>query len=374
MADRPSVRLSSLTSLRWFAALWVFFAHVDFVTATNPDSAAVIFLSRMGSTGVSFFFVLSGFVLTWSHVAGDRPVRFYRRRFARVVPAYWAAALIAVVVMAWTAPVGAGETLERFIPLTLLQSWVPVRDVYWSGAGVGWSLSTEVVFYAVFPAVILVVARLTADGAVRAACALVVCVLALPLLLPVTGVSEDLAAWVVGVAPPVRLAEFVLGMLLAAAVAGGVRVPVRPELAALIAFAATVAAGTTVGNLRVVAITLVPFALLLMACAQRDADADPPAWLHHRALLVLGQWSYAFYLVHILVLMAVGRAIEGADPSAAARVALLAPALALAILAASALFRFVEYPLERRLRGAPGSATPHDEVAEAPVTVARALT
>lgn len=48
--------------------------------------------------GVSFFFILSGFVLVWSFRSSDTPGEFYRRRFARIVPAYVAMCVVALAV------------------------------------------------------------------------------------------------------------------------------------------------------------------------------------------------------------------------------------------------------------------------------------
>ena len=79
-------RLDALTSLRWFAAFAVLLRHVG---QTNAFPA---FVTRhglnQGVIGVSFFFVLSGFVLTWSRSDNDTSAAFYQRRFARLYPAY----------------------------------------------------------------------------------------------------------------------------------------------------------------------------------------------------------------------------------------------------------------------------------------------
>src|SRR4051812_40535867 len=97
MRTRP--HLPSLTGLRWFAALAVFFHHSAFAWNWNQTvTAGYSELARPGSTGVTFFYMLSGFVLAWSPPDRDTPRPFYRRRFARIAPAYWVATLIAIVV------------------------------------------------------------------------------------------------------------------------------------------------------------------------------------------------------------------------------------------------------------------------------------
>src|SRR5947209_7954479 len=108
--------LPSLTSLRALAALMVFVFHlVRWQVVALPGAGA-------GETGVAFFFVLSGFVLTWGHAGRLEARRFHVRRFARVWPSHavmWAVALtVAVTAEAVTWP-------AAVVNLLLLQGWIP---------------------------------------------------------------------------------------------------------------------------------------------------------------------------------------------------------------------------------------------------------
>ena len=56
-------RINHLTGLRFFAAFLVFMSHIEF--SGSYDSLQIVF--KQGFIGVSFFFILSGFVLSYSY-------------------------------------------------------------------------------------------------------------------------------------------------------------------------------------------------------------------------------------------------------------------------------------------------------------------
>src|SRR5690349_24005788 len=99
-AAAPSSRLSSLTGLRFAAALLVFGVHAySFIPVGGFAHDLGHVLLDPGDLGVSFFFVLSGFVLTWA-ARGEsaRPLgRFFAGRVLRIYPAYVVALGLAVV-------------------------------------------------------------------------------------------------------------------------------------------------------------------------------------------------------------------------------------------------------------------------------------
>lgn len=70
--------LPSLTGMRWAAALLVFGTHVRIFGYFGGDAAhSVQTLLGPGSAGVSFFFILSGFVLTWTARPHDKATSFW---------------------------------------------------------------------------------------------------------------------------------------------------------------------------------------------------------------------------------------------------------------------------------------------------------
>lgn len=85
-ATSTVVRLDSLTGMRWWAAFFVFAYHMGNLAPFKGQS-----LMNFGYTGVSFFFVLSGFVLTWSARPRVGARQFWWRRVARIWPSHMVA-------------------------------------------------------------------------------------------------------------------------------------------------------------------------------------------------------------------------------------------------------------------------------------------
>lgn len=88
VGGKRSSRSPSLTGLRFVAASLVFAypaaLPVPSMRLFADDAVAYGFYDRAsqaGGLGVGFFFVLSGFILTWSARPGDTPRTFWRRRF-----------------------------------------------------------------------------------------------------------------------------------------------------------------------------------------------------------------------------------------------------------------------------------------------------
>ena len=139
-------RLDNLTILRFVAAFVVFAFHaLGFLRGSTRTIGEHIFSD--GRSGVTFFFILSGFVLAWSSESGDSPKRFYRRRMARLYPAY----LVALVFAAGMIFLRTPQNLIQGIPtLLLVQAWIPSSTYYFALNVPAWSLSCEAFFYLTF--------------------------------------------------------------------------------------------------------------------------------------------------------------------------------------------------------------------------------
>lgn len=131
---------------RGIAATMVVVAHSEMVAAAHLGGGVFGQTGLAGQAGVDFFFVLSGFIMTWAH-GGDfgRPERlreYAARRFMRLYPPYWAA--LALLLLGGAIGLGGQlPAVERIAANALL---LPDPD----GAllAVAWTLPFEIIFYA----------------------------------------------------------------------------------------------------------------------------------------------------------------------------------------------------------------------------------
>ncbi len=141
-------KLHALTGLRFAAAAMIVVHHArsvfGFLNAPVGDLPL--------NTGVSFFFVLSGFILAHVYSSLDEPGavrRFFSARIARVWPAHLFTFLVVVLLH-----LGHGmreTTAVGFANATMLHAIVPMAGYYFSFNSVSWSISTEFFFYLAFP-------------------------------------------------------------------------------------------------------------------------------------------------------------------------------------------------------------------------------
>jgi peptidoglycan/LPS O-acetylase OafA/YrhL len=321
MAERRY--LPALTGLRFCAAAHVVLFHARDSFLLGLPAGLSLFLS-FGAYAVPLFFVLSGFVLTHGYLPtnGSGQVdrrRFWVARFARLYPVYlvslamslpfYVAVLVKYMSPELSVPAAFGSVL---VPV-LLQAWTPLTALLWNGPA--WSLSVEAAFYAAFPFllprlagrstrvlwVVLLGCLVMAAGpqlAVRSA-----------VEMPVSRTGSDALIvnpifWVLDYFPPLRLPFFVAGVVAALLWQRIVRLPHSAWLAAGGIGAVVVSVGSIMAWPAFVdyvgsGLLLPFFCLLIVALA---GGAGPLArLLSIRPIVLLGEASYATYLLHIPV-------------------------------------------------------------------------
>lgn len=346
--------LASLTGLRFLAAAAVVLFHV---TGDLHGLPVIEPVAKFGYLGVTFFFVLSGFVLAWAHRAGDPTGAFLRRRFARIYPLYLVA-MVPILILAAAGEFdlsGAGSVANLFA----VQSWVPTdATIGHSPNRVGWSIACEAFFYAVFPWLIARMSSLPNEriiGRIGAAYALMIVIAGMALA---GGSSGDVDLFLYHF-PLYNLGFFVIGMGTALLVQRGAWPAVRLSRATVALAVLLVLLALHGGDIAVTVVELLalPLIVVLIGSAATTDLARGPSPLRAAWLVELGVWSYALYLVH----WPIAETILALDPRGLGASLVSEYGLALTFLVGSVALafvahRFVERPLERQLRGAPPRA------------------
>ena len=157
-ASNAARYVPALTGIRALAALLVLGMHTEQNVPFGLDSLLPFF--ARGYLGVDFFFVLSGFILAYVHTGQTerdgcdvKATTFWRLRLARIAPAYLLGLLMTLpllTVFLQDAAIPAGERIAGPILVVLfLQAWWPPVAAIWNFPA--WSVSVELLFYALFP-------------------------------------------------------------------------------------------------------------------------------------------------------------------------------------------------------------------------------
>lgn len=354
--------IDALTSLRFLAAMMIVFLHVH--SAFLP---AVVVDPLLLEQGITFFFVLSGFVMC--HAYGTAPARipagsFYLARFARIWPLHGAMAVAWLMFDIrspfWTNPLHASGAAVIGLNLLLVHAWIPVAAVHYSVNQVSWSLSTEVFFYLLFPFLMRLRTRpllwfLAGSSGVALALVATCVLLAMGDWQSVSNWSPS-ATGILKVNPIARLPEFMLGMLACRFAAEGSRADVMGLVAAAVValFAAaflyvsrSVASPASPVAESVAAMCAAPVFAACIAAVARGRGAIARL-LSNRCLLFLGEISYAIYLCHLPLFLVFQRELL---VSPIAPTAVLLPVyLTMLVVLASVLHVGLESPLRAVIR------------------------
>jgi peptidoglycan/LPS O-acetylase OafA/YrhL len=203
---QASVRLKSLNALRFLAALLVFSQHVP------------AFRTGDGHCGVAFFFILSGFILTYTYQPTlARPRwpdvwRFWINRLVRIYPVHMLAFILFLPYWWPALRVQAGTYLTcAWRNLSLTHAWSHDGHIYFSFNAPSWSLCNECFFYVCFPALLWVLNR---AGGRSWRLALVLPLWLLELAYCSCYCDGPDFIWRAYINPWLRLIDFTIGMLL----------------------------------------------------------------------------------------------------------------------------------------------------------------
>lgn len=150
VARRPV--MPALTGLRAFTATNIVFFHFWNPAWFGPLAP----MMDNGYVGVNFFFLLSGFILTYNYAdkqdAGQfNRAHFWQTRVSRLYPVYLLGLLISfpILELEWRYRTHANFFLGLGLTTFMQQGWSPKLATFWNTPA--WTLSCEVAFYLLFP-------------------------------------------------------------------------------------------------------------------------------------------------------------------------------------------------------------------------------
>lgn len=301
--------IKPLTSLRFFFALMVFTSHFFFLKISDPTLTSLYEnIFKEGFLGVSFFFILSGFVLALNYkekllgksiTAKD----FMVARIARIYPLHVVTLLLSIPLAYKAFQTDIFSTLGKFVVnLLLLQSFVPVRDIYFSFNIPSWSISNEFFFYLLFPVIISLFFKIRKSERIS---------LFILLLIPL-GIflcPEKIEHRFFYVNPFYRIADFVIGILLYNIYEKGLLSKQFRSASRATAFE-FFSIGLFIASLffharvpigyRYSCYYWLPMSAIILAFSYQAGFLSKV--LSNKSLVFFGEISYSFYLLHFLVI------------------------------------------------------------------------
>lgn len=342
--------IKPLTSLRFVFAFMVFMSHnILFDKAVNP------FLHHLfyeGCVGVSFFFILSGFILSHVYQEGfeDKRVskrKFYIARLARIYPLHIVTMLIWVY-MRKDHPINEVYVTNFISNLSLTQSFYFTDEIRFNTAA--WSLSDEMFFYLLFPFLIAWLAeakkKFVGVFLLGASVVLVLC--------PIIEGSKY-QEWLLYSFPPVRLLDFVVGILLYN-VCQSVHVknlvqkvsPTKLEVAAVLLFLSFYCIAYLIPEVYRYSIWYwLPVGLFISIFYFRAGAISQ--FLSKDTFVWLGDISFSFYMFHAIVLWYIRRSFVLADISVSKPIIFVLGVI-LTIVVSAISFKYLETPANKWIK------------------------
>lgn len=298
---RPRAEIKALTSLRGLAAMAVVLQHFS-STAQHHASGWIPSIVPHGYMAVDFFFVLSGFIMSYTYLADFEAAGlraygpFLWKRVARIFPLGIAITLIIALLGQAAAPFGLTGLFYHLPPGTGLGTLIGINLLHLQGLmpdyslnDPSWSVSVELGAYLLFP--LLIYFNISARRWVTAAYT----AFGIWILLRLS--SHDPNGGMAFRSAPFDLArcviEFGFGMLVFQAYRRGGRMCAlgRDRWTWVVA---GLGLASLVGRSDLAAVAVFPFLVLAFALnTGRPSRILSHPWLHY-----LGAISFSIYLVH----------------------------------------------------------------------------
>jgi peptidoglycan/LPS O-acetylase OafA/YrhL len=358
--------IKPLTSLRFFFALAVFFTHIKIAISSEN-----IFLNNLysavfaeGYVGVSFFFILSGFVLSYSYRGriinkSITKKEFILSRIIRIYPLHFITLFLALPMSLKNIIISLkGVThfaAKLFFNMFLVQSYIPNNNVYFSFNGPSWSISNELFFYLMFPFLIIFFNKIKKLYYIIL---LIMIIFLYPILILLTPANLRYDLFYIN--PIFRIIDFILGIYLFSfyeifyKIKWFFRANKRVvysvfEISTLSLFLIFLFYSKSfISDLRYSYYYWIPMSLIILVFAFQNGIISH--FLSKNIFILLGEISFSFYLIHQIIL----RYLVGINIKyyhfASSDIALIIFALFISLGFSYLSFSYIEIPLGKYFR------------------------
>lgn len=332
--------IEALTSWRFVFALMIFMHHF------TVDKMS---LFSEGYLGVSFFFILSGFVLLYGNGNKFTIRGFILKRISKLYPLHLLC-LFTVLLM------GSSFYYKNFIAnILLMQSWIPKVSFYFSYNAVSWCLSNELFFYVCFPFMGYYLSFITLKKQLLGVLMISTFIILFAMLIP-----DKFHHFLFYICPLVRLSDFVLGMILYNLykyVSDKKLIPLTRktatafEVMSVIVLILFILCSSFIPQVYRYGIYYwLPMSFIIGTFAYFNTCKGIISYILSQRLLVkLGMASFCFYMIHVLCINEVHRIVNYFDSNINWQVCFITTLVITAILSLLC-FQYFESPINKYLR------------------------
>ena len=342
-------RINVLTGCRYIAALIVVMDHLG-----GKEIAAVKPVVNLAPYMMSYFFVLSGFVLALTYHRPGKPFdlkHFWVSRISRIFPIYLFSLFLVCIHLADT--LGSIKTGDYLSAVFLAQAWIPENALIFNFPL--WALSPELFFFLLFP----LISHLAARQPLRRMIWISLGVWAVTQIIRFTLASGgfDVHPNFISYSPLVHMDSFIIGIVCGLWFMSENRTEeVNPSanLAIMIGSLSVIVIQATfkivphVGNINTLFSPIVAAIVLTLAMDRSRVSRA----LGHRWLVTLGEASYSLYVLHVPVYWLISDILRAFGVSLPLDVQFIFYLPFLTVLSLLA-FRYIENPVQGWLRAAP---------------------
>ncbi|MCF5857842.1 acyltransferase family protein [Aeromonas veronii] len=346
--------IKSLTSLRFFAALGVFFHHLDFLNSSSLSPIKnLVKYSFNGYVGVSFFYILSGFIISYSFkrhqengVFGYSDFMVFR--ISRLFPVHVLGLLVFIFCFGIYLHFDEINIPSLLSNTFLIHAFIPHKEYYFSFNSVSWSISCELFFYVAFCFLV----RLKSKHLLALLSVILTCII-YSIIIPPAELSQH---WLFYINPVFRLPDFIIGMLLcrvylATSFSPSTTIGNIMELTSIALLGITVYISSNFisdMNLRFDLLFIPAMASIVMAFSYNSGLLSKI--LSHPFMMLLGEASFSFYMIHWIILSKTKEIITPNPSDYISILSFIGVTISLSIILSISIHKGFELPLNKKIR------------------------